>query len=71
MQLMISRSRFVTRLDSWGDNANALQLPSFYTRLFQSFPPCGTMFPWNFFFVGHVAEQGALDRKLTEDRPLI
>ena len=35
------------------------------------FSPCGTMFPFNFSFAGHVAERYALDQKLIEDRTLI
>ena len=35
------------RLDSWGGKANALFRPTLYTRQIPSFPPCGTMFPFN------------------------
>ena len=58
-------------LDSWGSNCKSVKKPHVFTCIFPLFPPCGTMFAWNFFFAGDVAEQGALDRKLTEDRPLI
>ena len=33
-------------LEVWGGNANALPLPSFYTRDFRLFSSCGTMFAW-------------------------
>ena len=49
------------RLDSWSGNPNALERPTFYTHLFHRFPPCGTMFPINLFFAGHVAASLALD----------
>ena len=43
------------KLDSWGGNANALERPSFYIRLFWSFLSCGTnLFPK---FAGHVAKR--------------
>ena len=49
------------RWAGWGSNAIALFRPTFYTYQFPSFPPCGTMFPINLFFAGHVAKQGASD----------
>ena len=55
----------------WGGNARALLHSLFYTRMFSLFPPCGTMFPRNFFFAGHVAERGASDRKLNKGCTLI
>ena len=55
----------------WGGNAKLTFWLTFYTRVFWKFLSCGTMFPLHLFFVGHVAEHCALDRELTEDRPLI
>ena len=49
------------RSEYWGGNAFGLFRPTFYTCQFPSFPLCGTMFPVNLFFAGHVAEQGASD----------
>ena len=54
------------RLDSWGGNGKALHTPRFYTHLFRQFPPCGTMLPWNSYFAGHVAEQGASNANWNE-----
>ena len=48
-------------LEVWGGNANVLCRPSFYTHMFSLFLSCGTMFPQNSLFAGHVAERGALD----------
>ena len=46
----------------WVGNANALHRPSFYTRLFLPFSPCGTMFSRNFFFsAGRVAVRDVSD----------
>ena len=48
-------------LNNWGGNANALRRPTLYTRVFPLFSPCGTMFPLNFSFAGHVAVLWMLD----------
>ena len=48
-------------LDSWGGNANVLERLTFYTHRFQLFSSCGTMFPLNLFFAGHVVASRAFD----------
>ena len=48
-------------LGVWGDNANALCRPTFYTHPFSFFLPCGTIFPGDFKCAGDVAEYIALD----------
>ena len=48
-------------LEYWGDNANALLLPSLYTRQSSPFLPCGTKFLGSFKGAGHVVARWALD----------
>ena len=54
-------------LDSWGGNGIALNHPSLYIHPFRPFVPCGTMFPRNSFFAGHMAELGALDTRISNE----